>query len=287
MLNFGFVENYHEEKMLIYPPAKINIGLYVTEKRTDGYHNISTFFFPLKLYDILEFIPDNTDNLNIDQIRISGQSIPGNSSDNLIIKACEKLRRTHDLPYFKIHLHKNIPIGAGLGGGSSDGASMLKGIQNYAHPKPSISKINDIALSLGSDCRFFLNPVSSFAKSRGEDLKKFEIKLNGFWISIFNPRIHISTKEAYQKVGIGAPEIPLERALSHPLEHWKKLVCNVFEPTIFKLHPEISDLKESLYKSGAVYASMSGSGSSVFGIFKKKINWSGSLGKAHIWTEYI
>ncbi len=273
--------------MVYYPTAKINIGLYVRNKRTDGYHNIQTLFFPLKLCDILEFIPDKSGTMRSDQLIITGHMIPGKPSDNLMVKACEKLREISDLPFFKIHLHKVIPLGAGLGGGSSDGAAMLKGIQKYARPLPSASIIQDLALSLGSDCPFFLQPICSFAYDRGQDLKHADINLKDYWISIFYPGINVSTSMAYQKVKIGQAPFPIEDSLSQPVESWRKMVYNAFEPEVFKLHPEIGALKDSLYKAGAVYASMSGSGSSVFGIFRNKMSWTGSLAKAHIWTEQV
>ncbi len=287
MLNLGFVENYQEWKMILYPAAKINIGLYVTNKRTDGYHDICSLFFPLKLSDILEFIPDQGGMLNSDHLDISGFDIPGDRSENLIIKACNELRKTSDLPFFKIHLHKIIPLGAGLGGGSSDGAGILNGIQHFARPLPSFNTVREIALSLGSDCPFFLHPVSSLAYGRGENLKQMELNLKGYWISIFYPGIHVSTSEAYKKVKIAQPSLPLEHSLRMPVENWREIIHNTFEPLVFNLHPEIADIKKGLYNAGAVFASMSGSGSSVFGIFKEKKNWTGSLGKAHVWTEQV
>ena len=273
--------------MILYPTAKINIGLYVCNKRRDGYHDIETLFFPLKLCDILEFIPDNTGTMSYDQLMITGHRIPGTPADNLIVKACEKLRRISNLPFFKIHLHKTIPLGAGLGGGSSDGAAMLNGIQKYARPLPSASIIQDLALSIGSDCPFFLKPTCSFAYGRGEELKQADINIRNYWISIFYPGIHVSTSMAYQKVKIEQASFPIEDSLSQPVESWRKIVFNAFEPEVFKLYPEIEALKNSLYKAGAVYASMSGSGSSVFGIFRNKMSWMGSLAKTHIWTEQI
>ena len=287
MLNFGIVENYQTEQMLLFPQAKINIGLYVTGKRDDGYHNISSLFFPLRLRDIIEIIPCDDKHITADKLSITGLPVPGSLSDNLILKACRYMRETNNLPFFKIHLHKIITIGAGLGGGSSNGASVLLALNQFCNPLNKPDKIKDIALSLGSDCPFFLNPTSQLAFGRGEELTEFQINLKDYWISIFNSGIHVSTKNAYEMVEIKTPEIPLSEALKMPIPGWKNTVENTFEKSVFKLHPEISALKQSLYKAGAVFAAMSGSGSSVYGIFKNKQEWSGPLKKAHLWTELI
>jgi len=273
--------------MLLYPSSKINIGLYVSDKRKDGYHNICSLFFPLKLCDILEFIPIYEAGLHEDELSVSGIRIPGEASDNLVLKACSEMRKIDELPFFKVHLHKSIPLGAGLGGGSSDGAAMLKGIQEYSSLSLSGDELKDLALSLGSDCPFFLNPISSLAHGRGEILKPMDIGLEGYWISIFNAGIHVSTAMAYQKVKIGEPSVPLDYALNLPVEDWRGTIENVFEAVVFDLHPEVRQIKDTLYKAGAVYASMSGSGSSVFGIFREQKEWSGSMLKYHIWTQRI
>lgn len=287
MLNFGFVENYQTGQMIIYPTAKINIGLYVNSKRDDGYHNISSFFLPISLSDIIEIIPDDNYKLGKDTLNTTGITIPSTKTDNLIIQACKELRQFDELPFFNIHLHKIIPIGAGLGGGSSDGAFVLKAANKFLNAPLPAHRIKDIALLLGSDCPFFLNPVGQIASSRGEILKEVAINLEDYWISIFNPGIHISTRKAYELVEIGNPEIPLEKALNQPVEQWRNTVFNVFEKPVFNLHPEIESLKNKLYEKGAVFASMSGSGSSVFGLFHKKPEWTGSLKKHHIWTENL
>jgi len=287
MLNLGFVENYQGGKMVLYPKAKINIGLFVTEKRKDGYHNICSLFLPLKLFDILEFVPMDKDGPGQDELTITGIDVPGDPSENLILKACNEMRKISELPFFRIHLHKIIPIGAGLGGGSSDGSKMLNAIQKYSNPKPSGDQLLKIALALGSDCPFFINPVSSFAYGRGEVLEPAEVGLDGYWISVFNPGIHVATAEAYQKVELGKPAVPLEYSLNQDIENWRDTVKNVFEPEVFKLHPEIRTIKDELYRGGALYASMTGSGSSVFGIFKEQRAWSGFLGKYHIWTGQV
>jgi len=273
--------------MVIYPLGKINIGLYVCKKRSDGYHDIISLFFPLRLCDILEFITISDGSAANDELSLSGLSVPGRLSDNLIIKACNIIRENCSLPFFRIHLHKIIPAGAGLGGGSSDCAAFIGGIKKYTRPMLTDAATGEIALSLGSDCPFFLNPSPGFAYGRGEILKPANISLNGYWLSIFNPGIHVSTAEAYRHAEIGLPGLSLEEAVNLPVETWKDNIRNVFEKPVFKMHPAIRILKEELYREGAVYASMSGSGSSVYGLFLKKPSWNGMMGKAHIWTEQI
>lgn len=273
--------------MVIYPPGKINIGLYVSNKRSDGYHDITSLFWPLRLCDILEFIPISDGAALVDELSLSGLDVPGRLSDNLIIKACNLIREKYSLPFFRIHLHKIIPAGAGLGGGSSDCAAFIGGIKKYTNPILTDAATAEIALSLGSDCPFFLNPSPAFAYGRGEILKPADISLSGYWLSIFNPGIHVSTAEAYKHAEIGLPGLSLEEAANLPVVEWKYNIRNVFEKPVFKMYPEIRILKEELYHEGAVYASMSGSGSSVYGIFRNKPSWNGMMEKAHIWTEQI
>ena len=288
MLNLGFVENSQTESMVIYPPSKINIGLYVTGKRDDGYHDIYSLFYPLKLCDILEFIPDRNNNPpEIDYLEITGLEIPGRQEDNFLLKVCRLIRRKASLPGIKMHLHKKIPVGAGLGGGSSDAAGLLQVLGNFTRPPLNDSDLRDMALQLGSDCPFFLKPVPSLAKGRGEVLSDSNADLRGYWLSIFNPGIHISTQDAYKKVEIGQPEYDLDEVLREKPEFWQGKVKNVFEDTVFKTFPAVRELKKELYKSGAVYASMTGSGSSVFGIFRSQPDWHGQLSSAHIWTERL
>ena len=286
MLNLGIVENYKIREMVLYPTAKINIGLYVTEKRADGYHDISSLFYPLNLSDILEFAPQD-EGVGWDTLELSGLLIPGNREDNLIIKACKQYRNRYDLPFFKIHLHKLIPLGAGLGGGSSDGSFMLKGLNSYLGNITYSQEIRDLALVLGSDCPFFIDNKCSFAYGRGEILKESSLSLDTYWISIFNPGIHVSTSGVYKQVAIGHPAIPLEESLKLPVEKWRDNVENVFELPVFKMHPQVAVLKDQLYEIGAVFASMSGSGSSVFGIFNNKPEIPEQLLDYHVWTEEL
>jgi 4-diphosphocytidyl-2-C-methyl-D-erythritol kinase len=255
--------------MITFPKAKINLGLRVTGKRPDGYHDIETIFYPVSLSDALEFVilPGRPE----DEIVVTGLEIKTKPENNLVIKALRRLRERHSFPVLKIHLHKAIPSGAGLGGGSSDAACMLKAINKYLRLNLSLQELKAIALDIGSDCPFFIEYVPSVATGRGEILKPLKANfLEGYYIILLNPGISISTKEAYYNTFISSSDTNLEQLASLHLSKWKKLIVNDFEDYAFKLYPVISEIKRSLYKSGAVYSSMSGSGSSVYGIFAKK-----------------
>jgi 4-diphosphocytidyl-2-C-methyl-D-erythritol kinase len=253
--------------MIVYPNAKINLGLHIVSKRTDGFHNIETCFYPIGLCDILEFVESDTATT----FQSSGVKIPGNESDNLCIKAWKTLHDEFKIPAVKIHLHKQIPIGAGLGGGSSNAAFMLKGLNDYFELKIPSPKLEWYASQLGSDCAFFIRNTPSFASGRGEILTPIELNLNNYKILLINPGIHVGTKEAYSQVIPKIPDVKLSKSLALPIENWKDEISNDFESGVFQKHPEIGELKNSMLESGAVYAAMSGSGSSVFGIFRDTI----------------
>jgi len=255
--------------MITFPKAKINLGLRVTGKRVDGYHDIETVFYPVGLSDALEFVI-LTGSETEDVLITSGINIGVRQEDNLVIKAVKKLRETYPLPFLKIHLHKAIPSGAGLGGGSSDAAYLIRGINKCLNLSVSETKLKSIALELGSDCPFFINPVPSVATGRGEILKQAGAFLEGYHIVLVNPGISISTRDAYLNTPVSEPGTKLLEMVSHPVVEWKKLVINDFESYAFKLYPQISELKKALYRIGAVYSSMSGSGSTVYGIFPGK-----------------
>ncbi len=254
--------------MITFPKAKINLGLRVTAKRPDGYHDIETIFYPAGLSDALEFVvlPGRTE----DEIAVTGLEIRTRHENNLVIKAIRRLREGHTFPVLKIHLHKAIPSGAGLGGGSSDAACMLKAINKCLHLNMSLQELKGIALDIGSDCPFFIDCVPSVATGRGEILKPVRSVLEGYHLILVKPRISISTKEAYFNTHASAPAGILEELIILPIKKWKKLIVNDFEDYAFRLYPEIGDLKNSLYRSGALYSSMSGSGSAVYGIFDSK-----------------
>lgn len=255
--------------MITFPKAKINLGLRVTGKRTDGYHDIETLFYPLELTDALEFVLYSGPGKE-DELTVTGINIGTRPENNLVLRAVKKLRETFPVPLLRIHLHKAIPSGAGLGGGSSDAAYILKGINKCLNLSVSDSKLKSIALELGSDCPFFINPVPSLATGRGEILKPVGDLLEGYYIVLLNPGISISTRDAYINSQVSESEKNLQVLLNHPVTDWKKTITNDFENYAFKLYPQISGLKKALYSSGAVYSSMSGSGSTVYGIFTKK-----------------
>lgn len=251
--------------MINFPNAKINLGLHITSKRKDGYHDIETCMVPIPLFDALEMILDKKPTWNS-----TGLEIPGNPTDNLILKAEKLLRKDFtSLPNLNIHLHKNIPMGAGLGGGSADGAFALKLMNNLFDLHLDDFFLEEYAAQLGSDCPFFIENTPKIARGRGEILEPVEISLTGSYLVLINPGIHVGTKEAYAGVTPAPPKAKLEEVLADR-SRWKAELVNDFELSIFKNHPKIAEIKDILYGSGAFYAAMSGSGSSVFGLFDEK-----------------
>jgi 4-diphosphocytidyl-2-C-methyl-D-erythritol kinase len=255
--------------MITFPKAKINMGLRITSKRSDGYHDIETLFYPVNLYDALEFVIHNGKPVG-DDLVVTGLKIASRPENNIIIKTMRRLRKDFSIPFLKIHLHKAIPSGAGLGGGSSDASALIKAINRYFGFELTDHEMCYLALELGSDCPFFIDPVPSFAAGRGEILHPAHHFLDGYFIAILNPGVSISTREAYINCHPEEPESPLEKVISQPAGKWKKLIKNDFEEYAFKLYPIISEMKKALYRSGALFSSMSGSGSSVFGIYDRK-----------------
>lgn len=250
--------------MIVFPDAKINIGLRITERRSDGYHNIETVFYPVKLYDALEFVPGNKSE---DSLTETGFVTGAAGTDNLVIKAAMKLREVRNYPFLKIHLHKGIPSGAGLGGGSSDAACLLKAVnRNFSLGVPE-NQLKTISLQLGSDCPFFIENTPSFATGRGEILQPAGNFLSGNYLVLLNPGVHISTREAYSSCKPEKPTDSLSDLIKIPVAEWKDSVVNDFEEFAVAKHPVIGQLKKALYDCGALFALMSGSGSSVFGIF--------------------
>ena len=255
--------------MIVFPKAKINIGLRITRKRPDGYHDIETLFYPVNLSDALEFVIQGRKDAS-DELVVTGLKIVSRPANNIVMKALRRLRQDFSIPYLKIHLHKAIPSGSGLGGGSSDAASLLKAINRYFNLAMNNQEMRSIALELGSDCPFFIDSAPSFATGRGDILHPASPFLDGYFITILNPGVPISTREAYLNCHPSKPETPLERIIGLSAGSWKKLVINDFEEYAFKLSPIINEMKKALYRSGAIYSSMSGSGSSVFGIYEEK-----------------
>jgi len=251
--------------MIVFPSAKINIGINITGRRPDGYHNIETVFYPLPIYDALEALPG--DELTFHS---SGLNIPGRIEDNLCIKGYHLMRKDYDLPPVNIHLLKHIPIGAGLGGGSANAAFFIKLINNLFGLKLATGQMMDYARQLGADCAFFIENKPVFAFEKGDRFEDIQLDLSGYHIALVMPPAHVSTAEAYRGVKPAPVQQSLKELIKLPVEEWKQHIKNDFEESVFKNHPVIRGVKAALYESGAIYASMSGSGASVFGIFNKK-----------------
>ena len=253
--------------MVIFPKAKINIGLRITEKRDDGYHDLQTIFYPVPLCDALEFVvPD--DHPESDLLVTTGLSVSCEINNNLIMKVLQRLRETKPVPFLSIHLHKAIPIGAGLGGGSSDAACFLKALNRYFTLELTDEELREISLTIGSDTPFFIDCVPSYAEGRGEKLSPVRPLEEGLYLLLANPGISISTREAYSGcIPYKSTSGPAEQ-YKKDITEWKGLLVNDFEKTVFRKHTEIGEIKDKLYTMGAIYSSMSGSGSTVYGIFR-------------------
>lgn len=251
--------------MVLFPNCKINLGLNVISKRTDGYHDLETVFYPVNLRDVLEVIQANETSFYI-----SGLPVDGNIQDNLCLKAYHLLKKDFTyLPPAAIHLHKAIPLGAGLGGGSSDGAFMLQMINKKFELNLSEEQLLNYALQLGSDCPFFIINKPCFATGRGENLTPVPVDLSCYKILFVNPGVHVSTKEGYSNLFPALPEKRIPEIIKQPISTWKDDLVNDFEKNVFEKFPAIKEIKDRLYDEGAVYSSMTGSGSTVFGFFEK------------------
>lgn len=255
--------------MIVFPNCKINLGLNILRKRTDGYHDLETIFYPLPFSDALEII-ENKNSRDQFPFTSSGLPVPGKPASNLCVKAYRLLKKDFpSLSSVHIHLHKVIPSGAGLGGGSSDAAFTLKLLNRQFHLLLSDEQLMEYGAQLGSDCPFFILNKPCFAKGRGEILRPISLDLSDYKFVIVNPGIHVDTGKAFLHIHPGIPSQSLEEVITLPPERWKDELHNDFEKVIFPLHREIVDIKDELYHQGAVYASMSGSGSTVYGLFKK------------------
>lgn len=267
--------------MLVFPNAKINIGLNILFKREDGFHEIETLFYPIGLSDSLEFI--KSEKLSFQNL---GIDVDCSMDDNLIVKAYRLVQAKYNLPPIEIALLKNIPFGAGLGGGSADASFMIKALNDFFQLQMNDDEMCEISLQIGSDCPFFIKNRPMIGMGRGEVLHDFSLSLKGKFLVLINPGIHVGTKEAYSGVKPGAPAYDLKLTLQEPIETWKHKVVNKFEESVFPLFPEIREIKESLYNNGALYASMSGSGSSVYGIFNTEIA-TNNYSKYFRWSGYL
>ena len=257
--------------MIVFPNCKINLGLKILDKREDSFHNLETIFYPVPLKDALEIIPFNSKEQVI--FNSSGNLIKGETKDNLCLRAYYLLKKDFpDLPAVKIHLHKNIPMGAGLGGGSADAAFTLQLLNKLFTLNITTEKLHDYSLQLGSDCPFFIINAPCIGTGRGEVLQEIELDLSGYKIVLVNPSIHVNTGEAFSNLNLAPKSLSrnsLKNKIQQPIETWKYNVENDFELPVFKKYPVIKNIKEHLYHQGAAYAAMSGTGSTVFGFFKK------------------
>lgn len=256
--------------MIQFPNAKINIGLNITEKRNDGFHEIETVMFPISLTDVLEISKSRTSSKEKIELTITGIKVDGDPAENLICKAYKLLDEEYDLDPVHVHLHKSIPIGAGLGGGSADAAFMLKGLNEMFELNLSNDRLEHYAARLGSDCSFFIKNKPAYATGRGELLTPYQVDLDNYYILVVIPNESISTQEAYSKVVPKKAEHILTESLDLSVESWKTFVKNDFEESVFAQKSKIKALKNQLISAGAVYASLSGSGSAVYGIFREK-----------------
>lgn len=268
--------------MVAFPHCKINLGLHVIKERDDGYHDIETCFYPVPWTDILEVI--KADEFSFSS---SGTAVPGKEEDNLCIKAYKLLQNQFNLAPVKIHLHKVLPMGAGLGGGSSDAAFTLRLLDSVFDLKLSVKQLQEFASRLGSDCAFFVDDKPMIGSGRGEVLSRTEVSLKGYYLVLVKPDIHVSTAEAYAGVKPASPAMLLDEVLARPIEEWKNFLFNDFEKSVFNKYPAIAQIKDELYAQGALYASMSGSGSSVFGIFKSPVELADKFKGMQYWSGQL
>lgn len=261
--------------MVLFPNCKINIGLNVTSKRSDGYHDIATIFYPLNWCDAVETIPLSTgtqpasDTAHV-KFTCTGLQVPGATGDNICLKAYQLLKKDFSiLPPVAMHLHKSIPTGAGLGGGSSDGAFTLLLLNKKFRLNLSTEQLIRYALQLGSDCPFFIINRPCYATGRGEETVLLPLDLSAYSFLIVYPGIHISTAWAFSQILPALPSRAVTNIVQQPVETWKDELTNDFELPVFRAHPPIEEIKKTLYANGALYASLTGSGSAVYGIFGK------------------
>ncbi len=256
--------------MIVFPNAKINLGLNVISKRPDGFHNIISVFYPIPYCDVLEAIILPHQANGAIQISYSGIEIPGNPEENLIKKVHQFIAQDYLLPAITVHLHKIIPMGGGLGGGSSNAAFYIKLLNDLAELNLSWGEMHHYAKKTGSDCSFFLINKPCLVTQTGTELEPLQLDLKGYFLQLIFPGIHIPTPQAYAGIVPAMPKINPEEIIHRPIHEWKNFLFNDFEKQAFKNHPILEKIKNQLYQNGAVYAAMSGSGSTMFGIFEKE-----------------
>ncbi len=268
--------------MLSFSNAKINLGLNILEKRPDGYHNIESVFYPVPWTDVLEVLPSDTFSFTT-----SGLDIPGTKEQNLILKAYKLLQENYPIKPLKIHLHKVLPMGAGIGGGSSNGAFALSLINEVLDLQIGTKKLEVLASELGSDCPFFIQNKPRFCYGKGIEFSETTVDLSGKFIVMVNPGIHITTQEAYAGVKPYVPKLRISEITKLPISEWRNTLSNDFEQTISKNHITIGNIKKELYENGALYASMTGSGSTLYGIWDKEVDLKSIFKQYTYWSGYL
>ncbi len=251
--------------MILFPPAKINLGLHILFKRNDGYHELESVMYPITFTDILEILPSEKF-----EFKQTGLTIDGDINNNLCVKAYQLMNEIYNIPPVYIHLRKIIPMGGGLGGGSSDGSFILTALNTLFNLNISVSKLEELASQLGSDCPFFIQYTPQIAKGRGEILNPITLNLEGYYLKLINIGVHVGTKEAYDGAKFSTSSKSVSEIITQPISTWKNELVNDFETTVFAIYPELQVEKKELYEEGAIYVSMSGSGSTLFGIFEKE-----------------
>ncbi len=257
--------------MITFPIAKINLGLNVVEKRADGYHNLETVFYPVPIKDALEVqVMDEAFPLQVDcDLKVSNMLIDGDEQRNLVVRAYQLLKCDFpQLPRVHAHLWKGIPTQAGMGGGSSDCAYMIRLLNEMFHLQLCDGQMIDYAARLGADCAFFVKSTPCYAEGIGEQMEEIALDLSDWYIGVVRPDIPVPTKEAFSRIRPHYPQKNCREVVKQPVETWKDELINDFEESVFALHPEIGKIKECLYQMGATYAAMSGSGSALFGLFR-------------------
>ncbi|MDR3227245.1 MAG: 4-(cytidine 5'-diphospho)-2-C-methyl-D-erythritol kinase [Prevotellaceae bacterium] len=257
--------------MIVFPNAKINLGLNVIEKRCDGFHNIETVFYPIPLCDVLEIEESQS---NTSALFNSGIIINEDSDNNLCMKSLRLIKKDFSIPEVNIFLYKKIPFGAGLGGGSADAANVLIMLNKMFSLNINDEKLMQYAAQIGSDCAFFVKNKPQSASGKGEIMNDVNVSLSGYYLVVVKPDIFVSTAQAYANITPKQPTLRIADIVSKPIEEWKYFLKNDFETTVFSQYPEIKRIKENLYSRGAIYASMSGTGSSVYGIFANDVDMS-------------
>ena len=272
--------------MVIFPNAKINIGLSVIRKRNDGFHDIESIFYPIGLCDSLEYLETkDTSAIDIASVTYSGP-FPVTGKD-ICIKLTEMLRDLFSFPALRIHIHKNIPSGAGLGGGSSDAAFLLKSLNSRYSFELNQSQLEELASRIGSDCPFFIKNNPCLVTGKGEVLQEIHLSLKGYYLILIYPGTQVSTAEAYREI-IPSDKSPNLRELARePVNQWKYLISNQFEDSVFRSYPPLSEIRKELYSMGALYASMTGSGSAIYGLFSSEVNIPKQFSDYFIFREWL